>query len=169
MKNCNTQKNWVLKNFGSKNNFRFEKVGSEKNFGFEKIFGPKEILGPKNFWYQKKCWVRKNCGSEKNFGSKKIVGLTHLCATNRFLVCSAIVDFGGVLLVLLVLLMTWVIRTPNPLNSAKSPWVVYVSNFSLLALPLLIDFGEGSSCCSSSCDRVKQSQLLVLKPGLEKV
>ena len=28
--------------------------------------------------------------------------------------------------------VTWVLWTPNPLNSAKSPWVVYASNFSLL-------------------------------------
>ena len=53
-----------------------------------------------------------------------------------------IADFGGVLLVL-VLLVTCVIRTPNPLNSAKSPRVVYVPNFSLLVHPLLLDFGEG--------------------------
>ena len=50
--------------------------------------------------------------------------------------------------------------TLNPLNSAKSPWVVYMSNFRLLVHPLLIDFGEGSSSCcccscSCSCDRGK--------------
>ena len=38
----------------------------------------------------------------------------------RFLVCSVIVDFGGALVVL-VLLVTWVIRIPNPLNLAYSP------------------------------------------------
>ena len=55
----------------------------------------------------------------------------------KYLVLS---DFGWVFLVLLV---TWVIQTPNPLNSAKRPLVVYVSNLSLLAYPLLVDFGEG--------------------------
>ena len=72
--------------------------------------------------------------------------------------------------VLLVLLVTWVLRTPNPLNSAKSPWVVYVPNFSLLVRPLLINFGVGSSssCCScscscSSCDRGKTKSTPSLK------
>ena len=71
---------------------------------------------------------------KKNFGKHR------LCAIIRFLVFSDIADFGGVLLVLLV---PWVIRTPNTLNSSKIPGVVYVSNFSLLALPLLMDLGEG--------------------------
>ena len=52
---------------------------------------------------------------------------------------------------LLALLLTWVLWTPNPLISAKSPCVVYVSNLRLLVHPLLIDFGGGSSCCSSWC------------------
>ena len=52
---------------------------------------------------------------------KKKFGKHRLCVTIIYLVFSDIVDFGGVLLVLLV---TWVLRTPNPLNSAKSPWVV---------------------------------------------
>ena len=37
------------------------------------------------------------------------------------LALSLLIDFGGLPLVVLVLLVTWVIRTPNPLNSAKSP------------------------------------------------
>ena len=36
--------------------------------------------------------------------------------------------------------------TPNIVKSAKSPLVVDMSNFRLLVHPLLIDFGEGSSC-----------------------
>ena len=46
-----------------------------------------------------------------------------------------IADFGGVHVVLV--LVTWVIRTPNPLNTAKSPWVIYVSNFSPPVQPLV--------------------------------
>ena len=49
---------------------------------------------------------------------------------------------------------------PKPLNSAKSPWLVYVSNFSLLALPFLRDFG-GGSCCSSSCSCDSMSYALL--------
>ena len=45
------------------------------------------------------------------------------------------------------------------LDSAKSPLVVYMSNLRLLVLPLLIDFGEGSSCCSC-CDRGKTKSTL---------
>ena len=83
----------------------------------------------------------------------------------RLLVHFLLIDFGGVLLVLL-LLVTCVIWTPNPLNSAKSPRVVYVSNFGLLVHPLPLDFGEGccSSCCSScSCDRGKTKSTPSLK------
>ena len=73
-------------------------------------------MGPNEFWVQK-------YKSEKNFGSKIILGQKkvkvqkilgpkqhHLCVIIRFLVCSVIVDFGVVLLVLLV---TWVIWTPK--------------------------------------------------------
>ena len=59
------------------------------------------------------------------------------------------------LYVVLVLLVTWVPRTLNPLKSAKIPLVVYMSNFRLLVHPLLIDFGGGSSCSCSCCDRGK--------------
>ena len=58
----------------------------------------------------------KKFGAEKNFGSE-----------NFFVV-------------VLVILVTW---TPNHLNSAKSRWVVYPSDFSLQVHPRLIDFGEG--------------------------
>ena len=59
-------------------------------------------------------------------------------------------NFWSNIFFVLVLLVTW---TPNPLKSAKSPWVFYGSNFSLLALPPLIYFGGGSCSCCSSCDR----------------
>ena len=122
------KKSWVTKNLGSQKNFW------SQNF----------------FWSNRHFWLKKNLGPQKiwvqNFFGK------HLCVTNRFLGCSLIVDFGGVLLVVLVLLVTWIIWTPNPQNTTKSPWVVYVSNFILLALPLLIDFGGGS--CSSCSGRL---------------
>ena len=105
------KKFWVWKNFGPKENF-----GSEKNSWLEKILDPKKILALKNILGPKKFWVW------------------------TFFFGPVIVDFGGVLLVLLV---KWVIRTPKSLYSVKSPWLVYMLNFSLLTLPLLIDFGGG--------------------------
>ena len=97
---------------------------------------------------------RKNFGSKNFFWSTKLFDQKFFCkhrlsVTIRFIVCSDIADFSGVLLV------TWVIRTPNPLNSTKSPWVVNVSNFSPAdrfwwgVLVLLVVTG------------VKQSRLLV--------
>ena len=127
----------VKKTFCLRKNFRSE---NKKIYVMKKICAKKN-LGRKKFefwikcWTWKKCWVRKEFWVQKNFGSEIILG-----ATISFLVCSVLVDFCKVLIVLLV---TWVIWTPNPLNSARSLWLVYVSNFSLLAHPLLIDFGEG--------------------------
>ena len=60
----------------------------------------------------------------------------------------------GVLL--LVVLVTWDIQAPNPLNSAMSLFVY------LLVHPLLIDFGGGSSSCSC-CDRGKTKSTPSLK------
>ena len=55
-------------------------------------------------------------------GLKEIIGKHCLCATiNKIFSSSVIVYFGGVLLVDLVLLVTWVIRTPNPLNHVLRP------------------------------------------------
>ena len=76
---------------------------------------PIKILGPK------KSWVQNNFGSENIVVQNSFFGKNHLGVANIFLVCSVIVDFVGILLVVLVLLVTWVIRTPNLLNSAKSP------------------------------------------------
>ena len=93
----------------------------------------------------------KNVGHEKQLGllvSKSLIG-KHAYATIRFLVCSLIVDFVGVLVLVLFLLVTWFLGTPH---------------LRLLVYPLQIGFGEGCSCsCSSCCDivtGVKQSQLL---------
>ena len=69
---------------------------SEKNFGLKKF------------------WVKKNVGSKKSFGSKKLFGKHNLCVTNRVLVCSVIVDFGGVPLVVLVLPVIWVFGPLTP-------------------------------------------------------
>ena len=79
-------------------------------------------------------------GPKKTLGSKKILGPNfffgkhHLCVTNSFLVGSIILDLGGVLLVVLVLLMTWVNRTQAPKLSQKAM-------SSLAALLISIDFG----------------------------
>ena len=178
-----SEKNFVYKNhFSSKNNYGSEKnLGLKKNVGSEKKFGSKKIRGRKNICVWKKFCVRKNIGSEKMlgpkkfrskkffgskiFGSQKDFGKHHLCVTNWFLVSWAIVDFGGVLLVFLV---TLVIQTPNPLNLAKTPRVVYESNFSLLALSPLIDFGGVLFIhLVVLVTGVKQSQLLVYRLSLE--
>ena len=75
----------------SRKKFMFLKdFRSEKNVGSEKMLSRKKFMFPKNFRSE------KNVGSEKNLG-----------ATIRFLVCSVIVDFGVVLLVLLVTLVIW--------------------------------------------------------------
>ena len=137
----------------------WKKIWAEKVLVPRKILCLKKILCLNKILGPKKCWVWKNfkgknfC-SKKNFGSKK-----NLCVTNRFLVCADTIDFGGGF----GILVTWVIWTPTPLNSVQSPWVGSLCvKFQPLALPHLIDFGGGSCSCScSSCDRVKQSQLLV--------
>ena len=90
------------------------------------MFGPKKILGLKNlrlknFWTEKMFGPKKNVGFQKKIGVQIFFGKHHLCVTNRFLLGSVIVDLGWVLVVVLVLLVTWVNRTPKPLNSAKSP------------------------------------------------
>ena len=55
-------------------------------------------------------------GSEKNLGSKQVLGQKKILVQKNLFV-----DFGGVLLVVLVLLVTWVIRTPNPLKLSQKP------------------------------------------------
>ena len=80
----------------------------KKNLGLKKKFDEKIFWVQKNIFVQKKFFVRKNFVSKKfwseiNIGSEKFLG-----ATIRLLVCSVIVDFGVVLLVLLV---TWVMWT----------------------------------------------------------
>ena len=72
-------------------------------------------------------FVQIKFGSQKNFGSKIFFCKHHLYVTNRFLLGSVIVDLGWVLVVVVVLLVTWVNRTPKPLNSAKSPWMSALS------------------------------------------
>ena len=83
------------------------KFFGEKNFESEKMLNPKKCL-------IRKFLSQKMLGQKKNLG-KKIFGKHCLCVTFSFLVFSDIADFGG------VLLLTWVLRTPNPLNLAKSP------------------------------------------------
>ena len=101
-----------------------------KNFA-SKFFLGRNFESEKQNYGLKKFWFRKNVGSEKILGSKKMLGLKRILGQNKFgsekilgatisfLVCNVIVDFS---VILLVLLLTWVIWTPNnPLNSAKSP------------------------------------------------
>ena len=80
-------------------------MGVQKNILVRNFFRSEQNFCPKKFWVRKRIWVKQKFGKHR------------LCVTIRFLVFSDIADFGGVLLVLLV---TWVLCTPNPLNSAKS-------------------------------------------------
>ena len=95
---------------------------SEKKIGGRKKNSNKNFESEENFKSEKNV-VLKEFGSKLNFGFEK-----KFCLWKKFWVW---------------ILMTWVIRTLNPLNLAKSLWVVYVSNFSLLAQPILIGFGKG--------------------------
>ena len=94
------------KTWSSKSNSNLSKtfvLGSLKSLKFRSTpkilfivihFGSEQILGLKTFWFRKCFWSKKNFLSEIYF---------------------------GFLLVVLVLPVTWVIQTPNLLNSAKSP------------------------------------------------
>ena len=70
----------------------------------KKIEGPKQIFGP-----NKILGLKMNFVSEKKFLVQKILvpNIKRFCVTIRFLACSDITDFGGVLLVL-VLVVTGV-------------------------------------------------------------
>ena len=131
---------WVRKYFSSEKILVRKIFGSEKIlvqktiFGLKTILGLKNFIGLKKFWVWKKFWIRKKCwvkqilgakniflGQKKNFGSKKISGKHRLCATIRFLVCAVIVDFGWVLLVVLVLCCNMGHSDPLPIKLSQKP------------------------------------------------
>ena len=120
-------------------------------FESKKIFGLKKIAG------LKKISVRKNIGPLRKFGFKINFGPQDILSLKISLVRKKVwpqkwfwawTKFWSLVLVVLV---KWVLWTPNPRNSTKSPCVVFVSNFRLLIHSLLIDFGGGSSSCCYSC------------------
>ena len=79
-------------------------------FSLKFILFKKKFWSENNFWTPKKFWVQKHLWfAKKVLGTKMILG-------KIFLLSLALVVF-----------LTWVLWTPNPLNSAKSQWVVYVS------------------------------------------
>ena len=84
------KKKFYPNNFGSKK----KKNWPEKNFRSEKNFSVQKNLGSKKKVFGKKTW-----GPKKKFWVQNFFGKHRLCATIRFLLCSLIVDFGGVLLV----------------------------------------------------------------------
>ena len=95
---------------GGKKIYVQKKFGSKITLGVKK--NVKQIFGPKIFVLKKIFGSEKVLGPNKNFGLKIRLGqniMLHYCR------------FCGVLLVVLFLLVTRVIRTPNPLSSAKSP------------------------------------------------
>ena len=105
--------------------------------------GPKRILGLKKKFEFGKILGRKNFCSGKMLGLKKILVQKKILVPKKIWVWKKFwVDFGGVILVLLV---TWAIRTPNPLNSA-SLWF----NFQCSSTLPSDRFWCGGSCCS--CD-----------------
>ena len=118
--------------------FGLKKNESKNYFGSEKMFVSTKILGPK------KCWSKKYSRSEKNSRSEK-----KICVWTKFLVKKKILSEKNFRSKNFFVLVTWVIWTPNPLTSAKSSWLVYLSNFSLLIHTHPIDFGEGCSCSST--------------------
>ena len=152
MSNSNLSKTFAL---GSLESLKFR----SSVLSLQRSFSLKFILG------QKKFWVKKKFGSEKILVPRKILGIKNFGSENflgptNFLYWKNIGSQRNVWSI-----VTWVIRTPNPINTAKSPWVVYVSNFSLPVHPFLINFGVGScsSCCSCSCDRGKTKSTPSLK------
>ena len=78
----------------------------QKQFWSENKFQTK-LCVRKKIWSEK-ILCQKKFGSEKNIGSEKILGQTKFWVLQ--LVCSVIVEFG---VVLIVLLETWVIWTPK--------------------------------------------------------
>ena len=99
---------------------------------------PKKILALKIFW------------------SGKILGL------KIFWVLLSKIDFD-VLPVVLVILVTWVIQTPNPLNSANSPWMVYVYT-SLWHIFVRVSSSSCCFCCDSlEFDNIFRSQYIGLQ------
>ena len=149
---CSAWKGFM--NFVSKN-ISIKVLSPKKILGLKKCWVWKKILAWKKSSGQKKIWVKQNFGSKKilspkEFWVKKTILVREKFRVQKFCVNTSyvsqldfqyvIADFGGDFLVLLV---TCVIQTPNPVNSVKSPRVVYVSNFSLLVHPLMLDFGEG--------------------------
>ena len=59
-------------------------------------------------WTDFKFCVKKKFCSKKILGPNFFLCKHRLCVTNRFLVCSVIVDFGVVLLLLVLVLVTGV-------------------------------------------------------------
>ena len=128
------------KNFCPKKFLVWKKFLSKRNFGQEKKFGAwKKYRAWKSFGSKKKLCPKKMFWARKKFRPEKILDPKTMLGPKKF---GAEKNFGSenFFVVVLVILVTW---TRNHLNSAKSPWVVYPSNFSLLVHPLLIDFGEG--------------------------
>ena len=88
--------------------------GPKLNLSSKKMFVPKNLLAPKKMSGPKNVWSKKNVESSKHFGSEKF-GVQKNFGPKFFLGgCGQ-----GVLVVLII--VTWVIRTPNLLNTAKSP------------------------------------------------
>ena len=133
------KKFFIPKDFGSKKILGPKKFWVQKNFGPKK-FWSKKILGPKNFWIQtnfrssrilskkrnlvqKKNWGKKKLGSQKIFVSKKTFGKHFLCVIIGFLVCYSRFWWNSS-----CSCSSCDNYHSDPLNSAKSPRVVYVSN-----------------------------------------
>ena len=101
--------------------------GSEKIFGLKKILGPRKILGKKRILCPKNICVRISLGQKKMFSPPKKLSLKKRLWSEKnfrhkeefwpqkdlgFLsLGSPIVEFGGVLVFNLVVLVTWVLRT----------------------------------------------------------
>ena len=97
------KKNSCPKNFRLKK-FWVKKKKVQKIFGKKRMLCPKFFLCPNKFGSKKNVQPPKKIKSEKNeFWPQKDLGFLSLG--------SLIVEFGGVLVVILVVLVTWVLRT----------------------------------------------------------
>ena len=124
--NSNLTKTFVL---GSLESLKFW----SSVLSLQRSFSLKLILGQNKIWVWKNIWVWKYFGFEKNFGSiqnfylKNILGLKNFKSKKCFGWKKYLVQkqfwvqknfLSEFFFWVLVLLVTWVIQTPYPLNSA---------------------------------------------------
>ena len=79
-----SEKNWVQKNYGYKENVWSKTYFSSKNFGPKRFLRLNKSLGTKIGWVQKKFWVQKDILGQKNVCPKKFRALNKLWVQINF-------------------------------------------------------------------------------------